>query len=160
MNERISHCFKELKKQGATLGVAESCTGGLLSAQFTDLPGASEVFWGTIVCYANSVKVELLGVSENHLRTYGAVSTEVASDMARGARKQLRTTWSLAITGVAGPDGGSFRTPVGTVCFGICGPEFEEVRTCHFKGDRRHVREAATDMALSILERALLKKKG
>ncbi len=159
MNERAFRCLEELKKQRATLSLAESCTGGLLSVQLTDLPGASEVFWGTIVCYANSVKVEVLNVSEAHLKKYGAVSTEVAVDMARRTRKRLSTTWSLAITGVAGPRGGTPRTPVGTVCFGICGPDIEETRICHFNGDRRRVREAAAHMGLSILEHALFKKR-
>src|SRR2546429_129921 len=107
MDFLVKNIFDLLKKQKATLTFAESCTGGLVSGQFTDMAGSSEVFLGAVVPYSNDVKSEILGVSKKDLETHGAVSREVALKMAQGVRQKLKSTWSVSITGVAGPGGGS-----------------------------------------------------
>ena len=106
---------RTLRERGLTVAVAESCTGGLIGHLLTDVPGSSAVFPGGIVAYANTPKRDLLGVTEALLRTHGAVSAEVAAAMAEGVRRILRTDIGLAVTGIAGPTGGSAEKPIGTV---------------------------------------------
>lgn len=110
-----------LIKQTCTLSVAESCTGGELSACFTRQPGASDFFLGSIVAYSNEVKEKVLGVCKETLQGKGAVSEETACEMARGVLKLMHTDYSIGITGIAGPAGGTIEKPVGTVCMAICG---------------------------------------
>jgi nicotinamide-nucleotide amidase len=105
----------QLRAQGQTLALAESCTGGLVAQLLTNLPGSSEIFKGGIVAYANAAKTDLLGVSSEILAGQGAVSEPVAAAMAQGARKRFGTTFGLASTGISGPDGGTPQKPVGTV---------------------------------------------
>ena len=107
--------FGLLKENGKTVCFAESCTGGLVSKRLTDVPGASEVFAGAIVSYSNEAKMKLLGVSGETLEKYGAVSSQCAEEMAKGARRALGTDYAVALTGLAGPDGDGSGTPVGTV---------------------------------------------
>ncbi|MBO7300307.1 MAG: competence/damage-inducible protein A [Tidjanibacter sp.] len=111
-----------LLAKGATLSAAESCTGGALSAKFTAMSGASEYFWGGIVSYDNSVKENLLGVSREDLEQYGAVSEQVARQMAEGVRRACGTTYGVATTGIAGPTGGTPDKPVGTVWMAVATP--------------------------------------
>jgi PncC family amidohydrolase len=149
-----------LRSRGETLSLAESCTGGLLSSWFTEMAGVSDVFNGAIVAYANQVKIDVLAVSEETLMTSGAVSLLTASEMARGAKLVLKSNWALSITGVAGPGGGSLHKPVGTVCFGICGPTIEghvvdEAELKRFDGERRVIQEASARHAVEILMRKL-----
>src|SRR5437879_5634327 len=103
---------KKLTQGKQTLGLAESCTGGLLASSITALPGVSIFFLGSVVCYANQAKRALLGVPEGIFKKHGAVSPETARLMAQGARKVFRSTWALGITGVAGPTGGTKKKPV------------------------------------------------
>lgn len=130
---------------------AESCTGGLASARVTRVPGISHVFKGSVVAYANSVKTDLLGVPAALITSKGAVSQEVAEGMARGARQRLQCDWSVAMTGIAGPDGGTPGKPVGTVCFAVSGPGVEHQETRHFQGDREQIQDQAADHALHLL---------
>ncbi len=111
-----------LVERGETLASAESCTGGVIASKFTAMSGASEYFWGGVVSYDNSVKENVLGVSRHNLETYGAVSEQVARQMAEGARRLCGTTYGVATTGVAGPTGGSPEKPVGTVWVAVATP--------------------------------------
>ena len=111
-----------LRERGLTLATAESCTGGLVSARLTDVPGSSAVFVGGVVAYSNDVKAAQLGVPEAVLREHGAVSAETAAEMARGARERLGADVAVSVTGVAGPDGGTEEKPVGLVFLHASGP--------------------------------------
>jgi nicotinamide-nucleotide amidase len=144
-----------LKARNATLSVAESCTGGLLSSLLTAVPGSSEAFEGGVVSYSNTLKQTLLDVPAELLEAHGAVSRPVAETMASGARAHLGTTWALAITGIAGPGGGSAEKPVGTVYIALAGPEGVQAKHQFFAGDRDRVRTYSAYTALEMLRRAL-----
>lgn len=124
--ERAAIAF--LRENGLTLSCAESCTGGLISKRITDISGCSDVFVGSCVTYANEAKIKLLGVSEDTLREWGAVSEQTAREMARGVRKALGTDIGVSVTGIAGPGGGTSEKPVGTVFLGISTKKGEQVR--------------------------------
>ena len=111
-----------LTKQKKTLALAESCTGGFIASQITDVPGASKVFLGGIVSYSNTAKQKFLGVRARTLAQHGAVSEAVARQMAEGARKKFDADFAIAVTGIAGPTGGSQAKPIGTVFIAIAGP--------------------------------------
>lgn len=137
--------------RGLTVAVAESCTGGLLAATITDVPGSSGYFLGGVVSYANSAKAALLDVPEPMLAAHGAVSAQVALAMATGARVRFGASLSVAITGVAGPDGGSEAKPVGLTYVGLADARGTDVRRFTFAGDRAANREAAAGAALTWL---------
>lgn len=141
-----------LKKHRRTVGTAESCTGGMLAAALTAVPGISEVYEGSVVAYQNRVKERLLSVPHEILVRHGAVSVECAAAMAEGVRKLLKTDFALSTTGIAGPGGGTPEKPVGTVCFGIAAPDgtVRSVRR-HFDGGRDTVRSRAVRYALELL---------
>jgi nicotinamide-nucleotide amidase len=145
-----------LRERSLTLALAESCTGGLLSARLTEVPGVSAVLDRAVVSYANRSKVDALGVDEALIERHGAVSEEVAAAMAAGVMKAARCEVSVAITGIAGPDGGSSDKPVGLVFVAICGAAGTRVRRNHFPGERELVRLQATQIALEMLRRGLL----
>jgi nicotinamide-nucleotide amidase len=145
-----------LVQRSLTLAVAESCTGGLLSSRLTGVPGASVFLDRAYVTYSNEAKVELLGVERRTVDEFGAVSAEVAGAMAAGVRKAARTAVGLAITGIAGPTGGSQEKPVGLVFIALSGAVGEGVRRSFFPGDRARVRAAATQTALEMLRRGIL----
>jgi nicotinamide-nucleotide amidase len=143
------------RERGLTLATAESCTGGLVSARLTAVPGASAAFVGGVIAYANDVKLAELGVPEALLEEHGAVSAEVAQAMAHGARKRLGADVGVAITGVAGPDGGTPEKPVGLVFVHAAGPDGEEARRTELPGDREMIRGRATAAALHLVRRLL-----
>ncbi|HEV2064650.1 MAG TPA: competence/damage-inducible protein A [Thermoanaerobaculia bacterium] len=146
-----------LRSRGATLALAESCTGGMIAALVTDVPGSSDYFLGGIVSYANSAKRELLDVSEATLSQHGAVSDEAAREMAWGARTRFGAGVAAAVTGIAGPDGATPGKPVGTVYFAVAGPqERETVKRRMFPGDRAIVRRAASLFCLHLVRRQLM----
>lgn len=144
-------------ERGATLAVAESCTGGLLGAAVTEVPGSSAFFVGGVLSYANEEKTRALGVEPGQISEHGAVSEPVARAMAEGARARLGTTHALAITGVAGPGGGSEEKPVGTVWIALATPAGTQTRLLKsIRTDRSSVREASVSAALDLLRLNLL----
>lgn len=148
-----------LRSRKLTIAFAESCTGGLLSATVASLAGVSDVFMGSVVSYSYEAKVDLLGVQASTLKNEGAVSEGVALQMAQGARKQLQVDIALAITGIAGPTGGTPDKPVGTVCFAVSGPGLAETAIRkHFSGMRAEVQDASVRFALEYLVLALRTK--
>lgn len=142
-----------LRERGLTLATAESCTGGLVSARLTDVPGSSAVFVGGIVAYSNEVKAAQLGVSEEVLREHGAVSAETAAAMAGGARERLGADVAVSVTGVAGPDGGTEEKPVGLVFLHASGPMGEQSLRLEFPADRPTIRGRAAVAALHLVRR-------
>lgn len=121
--ETVVHLLTRRKR---TLALAESCTGGFIANQITNIPGASKIFRGGVVAYSNDVKEKFLGVSKNSLKKFGAVSETVAREMAEGARKKFNADFTIAVTGIAGPDGGTKLKPVGTVFISLAG-NFETI---------------------------------
>ncbi len=140
-----------LRARGLTLATAESCTGGLVAARLTDVPGSSDAFLGAIVAYSNEVKAEQLGVPAEVLDTYGAVSAETAAAMADGARERLGADVAVSVTGVAGPGGGTEEKPVGLVFLHASGPMGERGRRLDFPGDRETIRGRAAVAALHLV---------
>ena len=151
MLELVHQLANTLVKRGESLALAESCTGGMLSKYCTDLTGSSTWFECAIVCYSNNSKNKLLGVKVKTLREMGAVSEAVADEMAQGVLNVASVGHSIAITGIAGPTGGSANKPVGTVCFAWKGPDYKVLESCHFNGCRESVREQAARYALMRL---------
>ena len=146
----------KLSLGGYTLSVAESCTGGLLAQRLTDVPGSSKYFIEGVVTYANDAKTRALGVEPMLLLEHGAVSAPVAEAMAEGIRKRAGTDFGIAITGIAGPDGGTEEKPVGTVFIALSDDVKTEHRKLHLPGDRQLVRWRASQAALDLLRRRLI----
>jgi len=144
-----------LRERNATLAVAESCTGGMLGARLTSVPGSSRYFSGGFITYSNHLKRELLAVPGETLEKFGAVSAQTVEAMAVGARERTGATYALAITGVAGPDGGTKEKPVGLVYLGLAGPDGTTVLHRRFIGDRERIRVFTTQAALDLLRRKL-----
>lgn len=140
-----------LRRRGLRLAVAESCTGGLIGHRLTNIPGSSDYYMGSVTAYAYEAKVRLLGVSWSSLETFGAVSREVAIEMARGVRTNLNADIGLSVTGIAGPGGGTPEKPVGLTWIGFSTPDGEEARQFIWQGDRLQVKEQSAEAALGIL---------
>jgi nicotinamide-nucleotide amidase len=140
-----------LVRSGATLALAESCTGGLVSEWITDVPGSSRYFRGAVVAYADDAKLHLLDVAPATLREHGAVSEQVAAEMAEGAAEAFGASLGLAITGIAGPDGAVPGKPVGTVYLALKTRETLVARQAHYPGNRAAVRAAAAGEALRMV---------
>ncbi len=148
-------CINLLRRRGATMATAESCTGGNIAHMITEIAGCSDVFVGGVVSYANAVKRSLLGVRESDLEAFGAVSEPVVLQMAKGTCAATGATYGVATSGIAGPGGGSAEKPVGTVWIAVNGPEGAEARCCFFTGDRDTVITRATATALMMLAERL-----
>ena len=159
INESIEEAVVlKLKEKGFHVVCAESCTGGMISSALVNVPGASDVLNESYVTYANSAKHKLLGVEEEALQTFGAVSRQVAEQMAVGAARAAGAEASIAVTGIAGPDGGTPEKPVGLVYIG-CSVEGEvTVTENHFKGSRMEIRKQTTGAALTLLYNCLSTK--
>lgn len=154
--ELTGRVLELLRRRGETLAVAESCTGGLLGAALTSVPGSSDVFWGGVIAYADVAKRRLLAVEGEVLARDGAVSEEAALAMARGMRERSGADWSLSITGIAGPGGGTPEKPVGTVWLGLAGPGEAgrgeaRSRLLELSGTRAEIRRATVRRALEML---------
>lgn len=152
LNKKIA---QKLKKSHLTLGIAESCTGGLLSKTVTDLPGASKYFKGAIIAYNNDIKASILKINRSLISKYGAVSPEIANKMSEAARKQLNTDIGLSVTGIAGPGGGSKKKPLGLVYISASGKERFLAKKFHFKGSRAIIRKKTVESALQLLREIL-----
>jgi len=137
-----------------TVCFAESCTGGMVAASIIDNAGASDAVMESYVTYSNEAKMRILGVKEETLKQYGAVSAQCAKEMAEGAKRVSGATWGVSTTGIAGPDGGTDEKPVGTVFVGIAGPNGTETHEFHFRGNREWVRILTTSNALNSLRKA------
>jgi len=149
--------IRSLRDQKLTVSFAESCTGGRLSSFLTEQAGISDIFLGSVVSYSNEAKIDLLGIRRDTLMQEGAVSEAIAQQMAHGVRKQLKSDWSVAITGVAGPTGGTPAKPVGTVCFAVAGPGFESSCLKQFRGERNQIQNQSVNFALEFLMGSLAK---
>ena len=145
-----------LQMRSMTLAVAESCTGGLLAERITSIGGSSRYFLGGAVVYSNELKTQFANVPKAVIDQHGAVSREVASAMAEGIRKRCVSSYGVGITGVAGPGGGSEQKPVGLVYIALAGEEGTQVVERNFPGDRKRIRQFATQQALEMIRRALL----
>lgn len=144
-----------LKKKGWKLALAESCTGGMAAQTVTAIPGSSAWFERGFVTYSNASKIEMLGVNPQTLEQYGAVSEQTAREMALGALKHSHADIAAAITGIAGPDGGTVGKPVGTVCFACTTKHQITTFTLHFVGDRNDIRQQSVQHILQSLQTVL-----
>ncbi|NUQ85715.1 MAG: CinA family protein [Anaerolineales bacterium] len=142
---------KLLRQRKLKLGLAESCTGGLVGHRVTNVPGSSEYFTGGVVAYAYEAKVAMLGVSWDTLNAYGAVSRETVLEMARGVRDLLAVDVAVSVSGIAGPGGGTAEKPVGTTWIGLAAPEGEWARKFIFDGDRERNKTSSAEEALRML---------
>lgn len=145
-----------LKEKGFTLTTAESCTAGLVAGRIMNVPGASDVYNEGYITYANSAKMKLLGVKEETLKEYGAVSYQTAREMAAGAARAAGAQTALAVTGIAGPGGGSRNKPVGLIYIGCYVDGRVIVKECRFCGGRNENRKAAVEKALVLLMEELM----
>jgi nicotinamide-nucleotide amidase len=147
-----------LRQKGWTLSIAESCTGGWVSNRMTNVSGSSDYFEGGVVSYSNRAKMAHLSIPEKVIQRYGAVSPQVAGRMAQGVRNVFHTTFGLSTTGVAGPTGGTKKTPVGRVFIAVSDGKRALVRKETIKGSRRTIKRGAAEKSLKLLYHYLLKK--
>lgn len=149
--ELAATLVRQLRESGLTIATAESCTGGWVAQAITSVSGSSDVFPGGIVSYSNQAKVELLGVQQATLDKHGAVSEAVVREMATGAQSRFHSDYSVAVSGIAGPGGGTADKPVGTVWIAWLDPDGMATKCCHFDGNREAVRIATVCEVLSRL---------
>ncbi|MGH7942284.1 MAG: CinA family protein [Limisphaerales bacterium] len=145
-----------LTQRNETLALAESCTGGLIAHQITNVPGASKIFKGGIVAYSNESKDKFLGVRADRLSRHGAVSKETAADMANGARKRFGADYTISVTGIAGPTGGTLNKPTGTVFIAVAGPAGTVVERKLNRFSREKFKEVTARQAMELLEKQIL----
>lgn len=155
MHELAKRVGERLAASGQTLATAESCTGGWVAEAVTSIAGSSDWFDRGFVTYSNDAKQELLGVKQSTLKKNGAVSEQTAIEMVQGALDRSKATVALAVTGIAGPGGGSLDKPVGTVCFAWAGKQGARSETMRFSGDRESVRRQSVIHALEGVLKAL-----
>lgn len=145
-----------LRRKGLTLGTVESATGGLISHRITNISGSSDYYKGSITAYSNEIKIKVVGVKADTIERYGAVSSQVAAEMARGGRKVLAVDICLADTGIAGPGGGTPEKPVGLFYLGLSHRDKASSRKHLFQGSRLQNKQMAAETALSWLKKYLL----
>lgn len=147
-----------LRTHHKTITCAESCTGGLIASLITEISGSSDIFHGSIVSYSNAIKIQELGVKSSHLEQFGAVSKEVVSDMLDGVLLKFKADYAIAVSGIAGPNGGTKNKPVGTVVIGIASSNsYKKVVTCHFDGERKSIQIQTAKTSLQNLLNLLRK---
>ena len=147
----IKQVIQYLVEHKITISTAESCTGGLIAKLITDIPGASVVFIGSVVSYSNEMKMTLLGVKSETLEKYGAVSENTVREMLNGIRKITGSDISIAVSGIAGPVGGTLEKPVGTVYIGMDFSGKNDIRHLIFEGDRERIRTNAAEFAIKMV---------
>lgn len=155
MQSEAEALFRTLESMGLTLACAESCTGGMIGAAMTDMPGSSSVFLGSAVTYSNDAKENILGVRHQTLLDHGAVSAETASEMVRGAMRIYGSDTAIAVTGIAGPGGATAEKPVGLVYIAVADGPRVVVSKNNFSGDRASVRMQTRDTALATMRELL-----
>jgi PncC family amidohydrolase len=143
------------RSKGSTISLAESCTGGLASDRITDVPGSSAYFMGTVICYSDRSKIELLGVKEGTIALHGSVSEQCALELAAGVKERFHSSIGASVTGIAGPGGERPGKPVGLVYFAVDDGNRRIVERMLFQGDRAAVKESAADHLLGLIIRAL-----
>ena len=148
----------QLRKREGTLSIAESCTGGLICDHITDVPGSSDYFMGGMVTYSNESKAIHLGIPLDYIKRYGAVSPQVARKMAQGIQRAFHTTYGLSTTGVAGPTGGTKRSPIGRVFIGFADGKRTWVRKLDLKGSRREIKRKTVEISLELFSEILTHK--
>jgi len=153
--KNIEKIIQKLTEQKQTISFAESCTGGRIAAAFTAISGASEILDGSVVSYSNDIKHTWLGVEKEVLENFGAVSSQCVSQMLEGIKNLSGADYTLAVSGIAGPTGGTVLKPVGTVYIGLQTPFSQEVFQCFFHGDRVAIQEQSTAFAIEKLEEVL-----
>jgi PncC family amidohydrolase len=153
MNDKLLEAIvgELLRNRGWRLAVAESCTGGLIGDRITNIPGSSTYYVGSITAYAYNAKVRLLGVDWGTLEKYGAVSEQIALQMAKGVRRALAADVGLSVTGIAGPGGGTEHKPVGLAWVGLSVPGHDQAERYLWDGDRRYNKEKSAEAALQLL---------
>lgn len=158
-DDTLEACIgRKLAEAGKTVSAAESCTGGMISAMLTSVPGSSEYYLGSVTSYSNSVKTGVLGVPAETIGTFGAVSSECVAKMAEGVRRITGSDFSVATSGIAGPGGGSKEKPAGTVWIGVSSEEGTETYRMFFKGDRKRNIERFASNALNLLRIKICKE--
>ena len=153
--KNIEKIIQKLTERNQTISFAESCTGGRIAAAFTAISGASEILDGSVVSYSNDIKHTWLGVEKEVLENFGAVSSQCVSQMLEGIKNLSGADYTLAVSGIAGPTGGTELKPVGTVYIGLQTPFSQEVFQCFFHGDRVAIQEQSTAFAIEKLEEVL-----
>jgi len=148
-----------LRQKGLTLGIVESATGGLISHRITNIPGSSDYYKGSVTAYSNEVKIKLIGVKETTINQYGAVSPQVAEEMAQGGRRVLAADICLADTGIAGPTGATTEKPIGLFYIGLSHQAGTYSRRHNFQGNREQNKQAAAESALGWLKEYLVSLK-
>ena len=146
---------EKLREKNLTISCAESCTGGLLTSKLTDVAGSSDYVKGSMVVYSNEIKISALGVEEETLKKFGAVSPETAFEMAKNIRELFKTDIGASVTGIAGPGGGSEKKPVGTVFIGVSDKNKTEVQKFNFSGTRTEIKNKSVDAALKMIKNFL-----
>ncbi|MEG0874784.1 MAG: CinA family protein [Clostridiales bacterium] len=157
MNKLAENVCRSLMVRKLTIATAESCTGGMVAKTITDMAGISSIFGYGVVTYSNEAKVKLLNVNQKTLDKVGAVSQETAYEMAKGLKELSNADFSLSITGIAGPNGGTEDKPVGLVYIGLEFPDGNAVGKFIFKGNREEIREQTTEAAFSMINDVLAK---
>ena len=153
----LQQILQHLTEKKQTVTTAESCTGGLLAGELTRLSGSSAVFTHGFVTYSNAAKHELLGVSQETLQQFGAVSSQTVAEMANGALQKAQADYALSVSGIAGPTGGTKDKPVGTVWFGLAIQNQTWTQCQMFSGNRDEIRQQAVQFALQFLQQHLYK---
>ncbi len=148
---KIENIIEYLKAQNQTISFAESCTGGRIASAFTAVSGVSAVLNGSAITYSNEIKQRWLGVAEETLIEYGAVSSECVEEMLRGIKEMASSDYAIAVSGIAGPTGGSETKPIGSVYIGILTPKDSFVKLYNFDGDREEIQSEATSKAIEVL---------
>lgn len=144
-----------LRDKKETISFAESCTGGQVAATLTSISGSSDVFNGSVVSYSNDIKHEWLSVSNTTLEKFGAVSTECVHEMLSGIQKMANSNYAIAVSGIAGPNGGSEAKPVGTVFIGLINNDIIDIHHCNFIGDRESIQKQSVDFAINLIAKHL-----